>query len=292
MVNLRQLFGKHGISFADRGKNVSRGNLSLHCPWCGSSDRSNHLAISELSGEYYCYRNPKHAGSNLPYLFKALGIPASEYAHLKFENVERIWKPDGRDYSAFQYFAPAEESDEALDYLRSRLFSNPKDVCKQFNLKVSKEGEWAGRLIIPMTVGWTGRSMRPHITLRYKAFTSQDGFFFHNQRASSVIICEGALDCIRISSITNQFDTIAKGRMALSPAILNYLRESNYLSIWNAPDGTVPYSQHHQETSMLKSYCTRADVNWLKLPEGRKDFGETSETETRKLLSTVGSVWQ
>jgi hypothetical protein len=289
-MDLKNLLSKYRISWRDRGPNCSRNNVNVSCPFCGSADHSFHMAISLNATEYYCFRNPRHAGTNLAYLFKALGIPASEYAHLKFDEVPRTWKADDRNYSAWQHFTPAEENQEVLNYLKLRLFNNPVDVCRQFVLKCTNEGEWAGRLLIPLNIGWTGRSMRPHITLRYKAFTSQDGFFLHRQGSTSIIVTEGALDAMRIASVSTSFDVIAKCRMALSPAILNYLRESNYLSIWNSPDGTVPYSQHRLETSTLKSYCTKADVNWLKLSEGTKDFGELEETKARKLLSTVGGM--
>jgi hypothetical protein len=292
-MDLRKLFDQSRTAWKDRGANCARGHVNVPCPFC-KNDPSYHMSINEVTGEYYCFRNPKHAGHSLAYLFNALGIPKKAYDatlstfNLKGSLPDRAWTPDDRDYSSFRYFTPAEESDEALAYLESRLFSEPKNVCRQFNLKVSVEGEWAGRLILPLTVGWTGRSMRSHLNLRYKAHTSQDGYFQYNHHSSSAIIVEGAIDAMRIASVTNQFDVYGKCGNRLSPALLLTLHERRYLSVWNSPDGTVPFSQHRLETETLRSYCVKADVKWLRMDEEFKDFGASSETFTRQVLSVLG----
>lgn len=288
-MDLRKLFDTHRVRWKDRGANCAKGHINIPCPFC-KNDPSYHLSINEETLEYYCFRNPKHCGRNPSWLFHCLHIDKNAYSALNLKEAPRTWVPDTRNYEGLGYFDSAEDSEEVLKYLESRLFSTPLEICKQFNLKVSKEGEWAGRLIIPLTVGWTGRSMRSHINLRYKAHTSEDGFFLYRHNTSSIIILEGAIDAMRVASVTNQFDVAAKCGNRLSPALLSYLKDSNYLSIWNCPDGTVPFSQHNFETATLRSYCTQSDVNWLKMNEGVKDFGETDETSARQMLSMLGNV--
>ena len=290
MINIRQLFQKYHIQFVDHGKNVGRGNINITCCWCGNADKSFHLAMREDTGYYFCFRNPRHKGQNVVSLLKRLSIPAKEYASLDLKEEDPSIYKDERNYSEWLYFEPAEENQEALDYLEERLFVDPVAICQKFNLRTSPEGQWAGRLLIPLTpVGWTGRAMREHFQLRYDAWTNEGSYFLFKQRSSSCILLEGGIDCMRIASVTSQFDVIGKCRMALSPAILAYLRDANYASIYHSPDASVSYSVSHTEKKLMQSYCTRTDVFSLVPPNGRKDFGITPETETRQLLSTLGA---
>lgn len=244
------------------------------------------MAINEATLEYYCYRNPKHGGRNLVRLFKALKISKEFYKLIDFkEHAEQIvtQKQDTKDYTEWDYFQPAWENEEAVSYLSTRLFSQPVDVARKFNLRVAREGQWAGRLLIPLTMGWTGRAMRENINLRYDAYTSEDGFYLYSQNSSSCIVVEGALDAIRVASTSNQFDVVAKCRMVPSPALLKYLKDKKYLSIHNVPDKTVPFSQQYNETVIIRSYCTMSQVsNVRNLP--KKDFCDMTESETRRFL--------
>lgn len=287
MVNIKQLLTKYRIEWRDRGPNCGKGQVNVCCPFC-TDDPSFHCAINESSGQYYCFRHTRHRGNNVSYVLKALKIPAIEYASIKLEQVEQTEYVDTRDYTEFRYFTPAEESAEALAYLEARLFSEPITVCRQFNLRISKQGLWLGRLIIPLTIGWTGRGMRGQ-ELRYKAWTNSDSYFIHKQHSSSAIIVEGSMDAMRIASVSSQFDVIAKCRMDLPSALLVYLREANYESIYCAADITVPYLQYQLEMRNIQSYCTSSNVARLEPAEGKKDFGATTESETRRILLTLGN---
>jgi hypothetical protein len=288
-LDIRSLFKKYKIDFRDSGKNVSRGSIVIQCPYCGSSDKSEHMNIREETGQYYCFRNPRHAGNILAFLLRVLKIPASEYGNISFEDAGKAYIEDTRDYSEWQYFTPAEDSEEALTYLSSRLFSNPAAIAKQFDLRVSKQGKWAGRLIIPLTIGWTGRAMRSHMELRYKAWTNEGGFFLYKQGSSSLIILEGGLDGIRAASVTTQFDVIGKCRIAYSPALFAYIREANYSSIYIGPDATVARSIIRAEKKLLQSYCPSTYIEQITMYEDKKDFCATPETDTRKILNTLGN---
>jgi hypothetical protein len=288
MINITQIFDKYQISWRDHGKNVAGDNIVISCCFCNktsSPDPGEHLAISRI-GEYYCFRNPRHGGHNLVVLFKALGLPKSTYENIQEITVSREYKPEEKDYSQWNYFTPAWADSEAIEYLRSRLFTWPEEIARKFNLRVAKEGNWCGRLLIPLTIGWTGRAMRSHIEPRYDAYTNEEGFFYHSHDSSSAIILEGAIDCMRVASVTTQFDTYGKCRMQISAAMFNQLRERKYQSIWSSPDSTVTFMQAREEISQLRSYCTRSYIGQIK--NYKKDFGATSETETRSILRRVG----
>lgn len=252
-------------------------------------DPSEHLAINESTGEYYCYRNPKHSGHSLPALFWKLKLPKETYANLKGDYTAGFrHSKDENDYTLWRHFGSAANSEECLGYLRNRMFLDPQGAATKFNLKFATDGEWAGRLLIPMTIGWTGRAMRPHLEdeIRYKAYTSEDGFYYFGQRSSTAIIVEGALDAMRIASVSNQFDVYAKCRIVMSSAMINQLRDKNYHSIYSSPDSTVTYLQSREELQLIRSYCTRSFIGQIKTY--MKDFGAMSESETRSLLRKVG----
>jgi len=286
MIDIRRIFDKYHVSWRDRGKNVSHNNLVISCVFCNKTfnkDPGEHLSINFLTGECFCYRNPSHKGF-IVRVFHELKIPQSEYKDLQFKKVEREEEKTDKNFGLWNFFQPAEESQEAIDYLSGRLFSRPKDICKKFNLRVDEGGKWAGRLIIPLTIGWTGRSMRPHVEPRYNAYTTRDGFYLYTQRSTTCMIVEGAVDAMRVASVSTQFDLIAKCRMELSAAILSYLREKRYLTILTVPDMGVPFIQYMDEKNLLSSYCTYSKVASLQLPVERKDFGAMHEPETREFL--------
>lgn len=280
------MFDKYRVSWRDKGANCSPGNVNVPCPLCGS-DPSHHLAISEGGQGYYCFRNPRHAGKNLGKIFKLLKIPYAEWKDAVSgpqEIVEHVKKI--HDYTMFSYFEPADTSDEALSYLASRRFSNPKLACRLFNLKVQRTGKWAGRLIIPLTVGWTGRSMRSNILPRYLAETDESGFFlYRSNNSASVIVLEGALDGMRILSVSTQFDIIAKCGNNISASLLLTLINNQYLSIYNLPDSDVPFNQYLEDSKQLATYCARSGVVKIDVPKPVKDIAELTEGDTRKWLS-------
>ena len=287
MLDLRRLFDKYRIEWRDRGKNTSKGNVNICCPLCNKTSNPDfgfHLGILERSGQWHCFRNPRHSGRSVVTIFRMLNIPHQEYKDLEFHEVERSEKKIDKDFSLFRYFYPAEESQEAVTYLTNdRLFLDAVGACKKFRLKVDKEGEWAGRIIIPLTIGWTGRSMRSHIEPRYKTESTEDGFFLYRQESKSVFLVEGAFDAMRLATVSSQVDVIGKCGNRLSPALLAYLREANYLSIYNIPDNDIPFDQYFEETRILRSYCTMANVKRLNMP-GQKDFGAMTESATREWL--------
>lgn len=287
MLDIQRLLSKYRVEWKDRGPNTSRGNINISCPLCNkttSPDHGHHLGILLSTGQFHCFRNAKHSGRSIIVIFRMLGIPKHEYDDQEIKDVEPEYVPDSRNYSAFNFFLPADEDKECLDYLAKRLFTNPIEACGKFNLKYSPEGKWAGRLIIPLTIGWTGRSLRSHIEPRYRAHTSESGFFLHSKGNSSILILEGAVDGMRAATVTSKLDVAGKCGNRLSPALLAYLRERRYLTIYNAPDKDIQFLQYQEEMKLLRSYCTSATIVRATMPEGAKDLGETTESEARQWI--------
>jgi len=294
MLDIRALLRKYQIDYRSEGRNVSRGQIVIACPFCektGDPDPGEHMVINPATGYFYCFRNPKHASCFTPKLLKALDIPREEYGDIKFkEEDDTPYVAETKNYAEWRYFESATRNQEALNYLSARLFEDPLATAQKFDLRADRQGQWAGRLLIPMyNGGWTGRAMRSHLEPRYLAWTNENGFFLYKQNASSVIILEGAIDAMRVASVSTQFDVIAKCRMVLSPAILAFLRDQNYMSIYTAPDASVPFENYRQEIRIIRTSCPYATVKRVEMPEGRKDFGETPESDTRRLLSSLGN---
>ena len=255
------------------------------------NDPSYHLTISEYGKGYYCFRNPKHSGKNLAYIFKKLGIefdkellkaigPAPTY--------ERIHSK--KDYSLWQWFKPALEDEEALNYLASRHFLFPSEVAKKFDLRIAPNGHWAGRLLIPLTVGWTGRSMRDYIEPRYLSETNETGLLILGSGPIAIKV-EGPIDALRIASITlTKFTVIASLGQRISPTLLIFLREKRFPTIYDFPDSDVSFVDAEYNRRALASLCTKSVVKKLSLPVDIKDIAELTEIEAREWLMRLGST--
>jgi hypothetical protein len=216
-----------------------------------------------------------------------LKIPPQAYAGFNITpGAVAAKKVTDRDYTPFRFFEPAENSDEVLNYLAGRGFEDPIATCRKFNLKYSPQGKWAARLIIPLTLGWAGRAMRPGIEPRYLAHTDEDGFFLYRNKNTSIVITEGALDAMRLATVSSQFDTLAKCGNRLSAGLINHLRNSGYMSVYNAPDGDVGFLQKSMETSELRVHCLLMgiSVTQIEFPNGIKDAAEMHEHEAREWI--------
>lgn len=291
MWNLQRILDRHRVQWKDHGANCSRDNTNIPCPFC-RDDPSYHMAVRNDGSAYYCFRNPDHAGRSLTRLFTALRIPLRELKGITAVTPQHliIQKEEIRDYSDWRLFEPAKDDPEALAYLAMRKFEHPDLLSNRFGLKTVKNGKWAGRLIIPLTNGWTGRSMRPWIEPRYLANTDEAGFFttsFGGPHNSTAIVCEGALDAMRIASVTDQFDIYAKCKMTLSAALLIALKQRQYMRIYHLPDSNVPYFQHSSQTHTLAMMSARKDALTLTLPEGYKDAADVPEKEIQRWLHNL-----
>src|SRR5271166_2281319 len=132
MPDLRSILTKYSIRWRDKGPNCSAGNCVIRCPYCGPEDKGEHCAIADDFSGFYCFRNPKHQGA-VSYLFYKLHIPVKELGK-SYKTTYVPTQVEERNYEAGKFFRPATESEEAINYLRSRGFESPVEAIKQFNL--------------------------------------------------------------------------------------------------------------------------------------------------------------
>jgi hypothetical protein len=284
-VELRTVLTRYNIEWKDRGNNCSAGWVNINCPFC-RDDPSQHLRISDQLAGYYCLRNRLHKGG-IHYLFSKLGIP-TDHLPTPGHRAINIEPPKEKviDSAPSWMFAPAEDNQEMLDYLEFRKFLLPEEVCKKFRLQFSPFGKWAGRLIIPLTVGWTGRSVRPHIEPRYLAETTDAGFFTHGKGETAIIV-EGQLDGMKIAAASSQFLVCATGGGEVSYALINFLRDKGVRTIHSVPDNDAAVSQRMALLSELRTGCPFATVHKTHLPPEFKDAGEMTEVEAKQWLYSL-----
>lgn len=199
-INWERLLQQHGVEFIERGSNVKRGNINIHCPFCGAADPSHHMGINLETSWWGCWRNQNHRGrSPLRLLVALLGISwrrAREIAGVDEDYVD----PDGFTALAARLLSVmpdtvAADKDErvllmprefreitdsvatrrALEYLiDARGFDEDtvQDLIRDYSLKFSIVGSFKDRVIMPFyyfksLVTWTGRAIGSS-SLRYK----------------------------------------------------------------------------------------------------------------------------
>jgi hypothetical protein len=283
VFNLEQFFTRHRVEFRTQGPNCSRNFVNIACPFC-RDDPSFHLRIHSEDLWYYCLRNSKHKGRGIAYILKTLRIEIPANLPERGEATEPKPAPK-KDFGDFNVlFSPAEESEEALNYLRNRLFEDPAAVCRKYNLRVALKGKWAGRLLVPLTTGWTGRAMRGYLEPRYLSETTADGFF-QVGRGLTVFLVEGPIDALRIATTIKDVIVIAMTGGRISSSILIELRKAS--TIYYVPDNNVPAYQRASAMQDIQMHCPQAIVKNTKLPPGVKDHGAMSELEVRQWAYTL-----
>lgn len=296
-VDWRALFDEARIAYKDRGRNCSRGNVNICCPFC-RDDVSYHLAVSEADGKYYCFRNPEHAGASPLRMLVALGLSRIDVTKLLNDHdtavtIERAALPKA-DRRAWDRFEPAALSQDAMDYMIQRGFDTPHATAAFFDLRVAPFGKWAKRLLIPLydgasgAISWTGRALRSEAEPKYLAHECEElpRMLAGKISGGALIVVEGPLDALKLNAALHRFTTISAVAMvgkALTHGRLLRLAEATLNHIYLCLDSDVPISQCARMQRELTHAC-RTNVERLKLPAGAKDAAELSEPEIRDWL--------
>lgn len=198
-----------------------RGNVEVHCPFCGHADHSHHMSISLEGKGWRCWRNPQHKGSRAARLVRALINCSWEHAigltgenafqpvenlidKLKTLYAEKPREPDlafPREFKSFVKRFPS--SKPYVRYMRERGFHHIP-----LALRYATRGDFAGRIIIPVRyrkklMGWTGRTIFKTDSLRYKdegRIKNYLPWYDHLKESSAhtLVIVEGPFDALKI----------------------------------------------------------------------------------------------
>lgn len=181
-LNWLRVLNSSGIEYIERGSNVAKGHVNIHCPWCGAADPSHHLGIELSSGYWGCWRNAQHRGrSPLRLLVRLLGVSyyrAREIAGLTDDYAD----PEGFDAVAARVMQRGQKEIEVLfkkdalvippgnrrieskgrtryhwEYLVYERGFLPDDVPLLFNwywIVGGTEGRYHDRIMLPYVVDW------------------------------------------------------------------------------------------------------------------------------------------
>ena len=246
-----------GIRFETSGPRVSKGNINIRCPWCGSADKSGHMGLSlDLRNPVYgCLRNSQHRGKNPARLVaQLLGI--------RFAAAEVLVSMDGPVLDDFERSVAALQAEDEppkpvppvqldlppelrplphghyaprfWDYLCSRRgFGDDVDeLVNDYELYYALAGEQAWRLVFPVRAadgtlqGWTGRGIRGGEQVRYLTSTGlptdallwMDQLWLHNLPAAMCVVCEGPLDALKLDFYGREFGITAVATMGTGRA--------------------------------------------------------------------------
>jgi hypothetical protein len=206
--NLEQILSAHGIGFRYSG----RFEILTHCPLCGDSDRSEHLAISTRRRGWRCLRNPtQHKGRSYARLLTLLLRCSEERARELTGEEAAAPLPDQDEFS--QQWRKQLGVDTELPSARKLVF--PKEAksladggyltagfwhyltdplpdgrglsaeqarwaAEVYDLHYAISGRFAYRLIIPVydrasqLMTWTARSIALDAEIRYLTLKSDE----------------------------------------------------------------------------------------------------------------------
>jgi hypothetical protein len=186
----------YSVPYSTRGKNVSKGNFVVHCPFCGSDDHGQHMSVALKGRGWRCFRRPDHRGNHPARLLAAL-------IHCSLDQAARlvgdaVYVPEDfmgavtaalspaattpakplsmpEEFRAIEYGSPSRRP--AVSYLEGRGFtrSQVERMTQRYGLRYAVRGSYKGRIIFPVRKGpdlcsWTGRHVGES-TLRYKSLS-------------------------------------------------------------------------------------------------------------------------
>lgn len=198
MFDWKRFCDTHEIRYITKGPNTAHNHISIHCPFCGPADTSEHMGLSldKKRPAWGCWRSREHRGVSPVRLIVALlgcstqhannlveqgSLPELDEFHKLFNSTpapepeEEPWAPVSMP-SAFHRFGHNNYSERFENYLFLRGFEYPLDAADQYDLRYCMTGVFSHRLILPFyyrgeLIGWTGRDITGHAGLRYSTLT-------------------------------------------------------------------------------------------------------------------------
>jgi len=191
------------ITYVEHGPNVAQGNVNIHCPFCGASDKSEHLGVNLTNNYWGCWRDTSHRGKAPQRLIVALiGCSYTEANNIVGHRVQPL--TDGFNFisddpdsifddvdedttsttilempKSFRKIKSTGVTKRYFDYIQSRGFSkgSTRKLIEQYSLRCCLYDKWAGRIIVPVfnngkLFTWTGRSIK-NSTLRYMSLSNK-----------------------------------------------------------------------------------------------------------------------
>jgi len=301
MINrLIELFEENQIEYWTSGKNVSKDEINITCPFC--SDHSNHLSINPEKRIFYCrlckesdslfnlliefnidrniIRNTLSKRQNYADNQRSLKTYTNIYIHSKTADFDGVELPN-------------ECSEHILNLHRKYLLSRNFDsefLTKKYNLKfVGPVGKFKNRIIIPIfynrkLVHFTSRDVTNKQESKYlHESTDKIGYTIHNflynidtVKSDKIIIIEGVTDVWRMGDgfVCSFGYSVAQEQIAL-------MMKKNIKNI------IILFDNEERALKQAEKTASELDgifnVNVFKLPFDVKDPGELSIPQAKEL---------
>ena len=191
----------HRIEYTDRGRNVSKNNLALKCPWCGSADPSQHMNVSLKGYGYFCWRDATHRGTNNAKLIQKLlnstwaeaievtggaveVLPDEDFdtrinrlLHGEAEPVRKLPMP--KDWKRLDQPSGNLQRNLIIEYMKRRGYGlgSVMRLAKRYDIHYAMKDNWDRRVIWPLhdrhgdLVNYTGRAISSTQKIRYKTLS-------------------------------------------------------------------------------------------------------------------------
>jgi hypothetical protein len=180
-MDIEQLLDQYDVPYVTEGKNTRHGHISIHCPWCGADDPSEHLSINLTTGKWGCWRNKDHSGRSLRRLlmkllgcsYDAAGAMLTDRSELR--SIADRLKPNAHEQHHVDDSLPSGKGMQRIklggslharfrDYLYGRGYTK-KHISlldKIYGIKCALIGPFNNRIIFPVIkdkriIGYTGR---------------------------------------------------------------------------------------------------------------------------------------
>jgi len=315
---------KHNIEFVTAGPNTKNGEISVKCPFCGQSDPSQHLGLSlkAASPSWGCLRDGRHRGRNPVRLIQKLINCTQQHAEklvaagsayvddfdatlerLRATEQETFFAAPQRQAKMLPEFHPmwvatSRGRDRYLSYLESRGFRPANETAQVFALYYARVGDYKERIVIPVfgfeeeIVGWTSRTVRSDVSLRYKAnpelprdaVFNEDVAYAQVKDGDVLVITEGPMDAMKIAMYGEGCTAVALLGVAVSKE-----KFSRIVKIAAAARSVICLldqdilSANPRLTWQLEEVVRGGKVQLGRLPNGVKDPGDLTQIQVQEL---------
>lgn len=239
---------QRGIEYVERGPSVTKGNIAIHCPFCGAADPSTHMSLSLVNAYWRCWRDSTHAGrSPVRLIQKLTSCTWTEARELAGEGVDmpvqvdlgdlrnRLNKKPDRRPQRLQmpgeFFSLVHEprttaKQRMLNYLEDRGFAHPVRLARAYDLRGCLVGEYAHRIIVPIyrdgdLYGWTGRTTA-RSELRYRTHGETRDLLWEPPRVAEggklLLVCEGPFDALKLDCYGRERGVRAVALLGVDPS--------------------------------------------------------------------------
>jgi hypothetical protein len=195
----QRFLDRYQVDYITTGSSVVRGNIAVHCPFCGAADGGHHMGISLEGKGWGCWRRTEHRGRSPVRLVQALLQCGFDEAirivggsvHIPEDFISRVRGAFAPSHDvttqplslelppAFKQFGSGMPSERRFaDYLRRRGFKKPSLLSTRYGLRYCSAGDFLfkDRVIFPIRyekvlVSWVGRTIHAGHDPRYKVLS-------------------------------------------------------------------------------------------------------------------------